>query len=367
MEVSRSHGSVPETTSYGGIRMTNRDNAAGVHLVGSVPLADAEEVFRTTAAALGKRLRRIPDGETGERANWIMWQYPLLAEQPAFESMEPDPDEYVPVPRLRLRSDKTASDLDLSSGLGYADAARRSYELFTNLRDEGVIPEGIRFQVCLPTGLAPMIAFIVVDDGPAVEPVYEAAMIAERDSIIASIPAHDLAIQWDCSPEFAVIEGVYPHWLGDARVGVLERLVRLGSHIPEEVELGYHLCYGSAGNKHWKEPADATFLASVANGVTADLGRSLQWVHLPVPKEREDVAYFEPLGDLKLDPSTELYLGLVHIAGGVEGTRRRMATAREVLNGRTFGVSTECGLGPHPPEDLPELLRIEAEVADPVG
>jgi hypothetical protein len=35
-----------------------------VHLVGSVPLGDAEAVFRTANAILGVRLRRIPDGET---------------------------------------------------------------------------------------------------------------------------------------------------------------------------------------------------------------------------------------------------------------------------------------------------------------
>src|SRR2546429_4529709 len=33
-------------------------------LVGSVPLASAEVVFRTVAGEIGDRLRRIPDGET---------------------------------------------------------------------------------------------------------------------------------------------------------------------------------------------------------------------------------------------------------------------------------------------------------------
>ena len=44
----------------------------GVHLVGSVPLDSAEEVFRRASAALGDRLRRIPDGETGPRSDWIL-------------------------------------------------------------------------------------------------------------------------------------------------------------------------------------------------------------------------------------------------------------------------------------------------------
>jgi len=35
-----------------------------VHFVGSIPLPDAETVFRTLAAATGPYLKRLPDGET---------------------------------------------------------------------------------------------------------------------------------------------------------------------------------------------------------------------------------------------------------------------------------------------------------------
>jgi hypothetical protein len=36
-----------------------------VYLVGSVPLGNAEQVFRTVSAAFGSKLKRVPDGETG--------------------------------------------------------------------------------------------------------------------------------------------------------------------------------------------------------------------------------------------------------------------------------------------------------------
>jgi hypothetical protein len=39
-----------------------------VHLIGSVPLPDAETVFRTLSQALGLYLKRLPNGETGRRA-----------------------------------------------------------------------------------------------------------------------------------------------------------------------------------------------------------------------------------------------------------------------------------------------------------
>ena len=42
--------------------MTTRES--GIHLVGSIPLADPEEVFRVVATKFGDKIRRIPDGET---------------------------------------------------------------------------------------------------------------------------------------------------------------------------------------------------------------------------------------------------------------------------------------------------------------
>ncbi len=61
-----------------------------VYLVGSVPLASARDVFETVSAALGPRLKRIPDGETGDRINWVFWQEKLFAQHPAFERSDKD-------------------------------------------------------------------------------------------------------------------------------------------------------------------------------------------------------------------------------------------------------------------------------------
>ena len=80
-----------------------------------------------------------------------------------------------------------------------------------------------------------------------------------------------------------------------------------------------------------------------------------------MPKERDDDAYFAPLAGLRLKPGCELYLGLVHMTGGIDGTRRRIAAAERVAP--EFGVATECGLARRPPETIPALLRQHAEVA----
>jgi hypothetical protein len=76
--------------------------ARGAHLVGSVPLASAETVFETVASHLGDRVRRIPDGETGPRSDWIVWQLPVFTSQPQLEVVPPAPDGWRPLPRVRV-------------------------------------------------------------------------------------------------------------------------------------------------------------------------------------------------------------------------------------------------------------------------
>ena len=56
-----------------------------VYLVGSVPLSDARAVFETVSAAVGPDLSTLPDGETGERIDWITWLEPVFSQNPAFE------------------------------------------------------------------------------------------------------------------------------------------------------------------------------------------------------------------------------------------------------------------------------------------
>jgi hypothetical protein len=64
---------------------SERNEDLRAHLVGSIPLPDAEAVFRTLSHALGPHLARLPDGETGIRQSWIRFLQAALAEHPAIE------------------------------------------------------------------------------------------------------------------------------------------------------------------------------------------------------------------------------------------------------------------------------------------
>lgn len=313
----------------------------GAHLVGSVRLGSVEEVFRATAGGLGDRLRRLPDGELGPRSDWILWQYPVFSSLPQFEVGPPGDDTYRSLPKLRLRDGERAEDIVLGN-LGFADAALSSYGVFAKLKRDGVIPAHLRFQVSLPTPLAPVSAFVDPEHRAEIEPIYEARVLTELSEIFAAIPHDQLALQWDTRLEFAILEGVSPAWFTEIRAGVLERLLRLSRHVPADVELGFHLCYGDDYHGHFVVPEDAGKLVEVANAIAGSLDRPLNWVHLPVPAQAEE-EYFAPLAELRLHRDTELYLGVLHLSDGRVGARRRITCASRFV--KRFGVSTDCGWG----------------------
>ncbi len=333
-----------------------------VHLVGSIPLEDAGAVFREAGRRLGDRLARIPDGETGIRRNWIAWQHRVFAEQEALVEAEAKERDYQLRPPFRFAPGRGADDLDLGE-LGYAREAAASWRDFAAVAADGGIPEHCRFQVCLPTPFAPVYSFIAYRDQGAVAPLYEARLLAELAQICRTVPASRLAVQWDVATEMSIFEGLFPlPFLGAAPEGpLLERIARLGDAVPAGVELGFHLCYGDMNHRHWKEPEDAAVLVRIANALAASVARPIDWVHIPVPRTRDDDAYFAPLRDLALDPATRLHLGLVHFTDGIAGARRRIAAAERVVSG--FGIGTECGFGRRDPETVLDLLDLHRAIA----
>lgn len=343
----------------------------GALLTGSVNYDDAETTFRTVAEILGRHVRRIPDGEVGKRFHWIMFQPDVLGAADGIERVGEEPIPFgagIDARPLRLAEGVDAASIDLPP-LGYAAAAAESYALFTRLREEGAIPAGLRFQVSLPTPVAVISSFFRGEDRAAVEPVYADALLGELEQILETIPHADLALQWDVASEMGILEGasgygaVMDHWwTGDVLGGIVARLAALVDAVPDEVEVGMHLCYGDAGEKHFVEPTDTAHLVGVANAVITAASRELSWLHLPVPIDRDDEAYFAPLAELS--HVAELYLGLVHREDGADGARRRLAAASAIMD-RSFGVATECGIGRAPEGTTEGILRTHAEVAAP--
>jgi hypothetical protein len=339
-----------------------------VHLVGSVPLASADDVFRTLTRVLGNRLSRMPDGETGERGRWIWWQRTMLERHPAMEvDRETAPIEIrqwdgsllrrSELFRLRPGVNPDAVDFDT----GYAEAALDSWTRFEALRRAGVIAEGVSFQVCLPTPMSSAFMYVSPRSHDDYMCAYERAMLRALAGIVSNIPAAELSIQWDICQEVLVFESYFVSRPDDYKERVFALLARLGGAVPPGVELGYHLCYGSPADQHLVMPRDTAILTEIGNAIFAHAARPVDFLHLPVPRERDDVAYFTPLRDLRLPAATRLYLGLIHWDDAA-GDRRRIDTARSVIP--SFGVASECGWGRTDPSRLPGLLESHRAAAD---
>jgi ubiquinone/menaquinone biosynthesis C-methylase UbiE len=335
----------------------------GVHLVGSVPLAGAEAVFRTLAAGLGDRLRRIPDGETGPRADWIVWQYPILSSRPQFEVAPPAPEFYRALPRLRLREGESGEDLRFDT-LGYAEAARASYRTFGVLKRDGVVPRDCKFQISLPTPLAPISAFVALDDQAVVEHAYEEAMAAELAQLVDEIPHDQLALQWDVNFEFGMLEGALPVWFSDVKAAVLERLIRVSRLVPPDVELGFHFCHGHDEQDPRRSHRDLARMVEVGNALAVTLDRPLNWVHIPLGRDLDD-STLASLRELRLHAETELYLGVLRLDEDEEATRRRLDAAHELAG--EFGLATPCGWGRLSTSRVPALIDAHSRLSRPVA
>jgi hypothetical protein len=148
-----------------------------VHFVGSIPLPDAETVFRTLSSAVGKHVTRLPDGETGVRKTWIRFLQDVLAENPAIElAADLPPFKFIQwdgkvlreIPRLRLKPGAKPDPNAFKTG--YADMAIASYGLFERLQKAGAIPAHVKFQISIPTPIAPTYNNLVPSDRPGLLP-----------------------------------------------------------------------------------------------------------------------------------------------------------------------------------------------------
>ena len=347
-----------------------------VLLLGSVPFDTAEQVFRTCAECVGDLVTGLPDGEVGYRAQWINFlAAKVYCEHPSLETVRRPktaagesgwaPREYGDNWLFKVK--KGVKSLRFED-LGYAREAEQSYATFRALREGNVIPPGTRFQVSLPpieSGTRQFVTtaqdFEIMWDG------YEEAMGREIAAICKHIPANDLLIQWDICVEVLAIatgdqrQGSSP-WEapGDPFDRYLRAIKVLAPCVPDDVPMGLHLCYGDLSHRHLVEPQDLGLVVRIANETVAEVERRIDYVHVPVPRDRYDRSYFQPLKDLAIGDA-KLYVGLVHHTGGVDGALKRLATARRYAAG--FGIATECGLGRRLPETIPELLRILRTVA----
>jgi hypothetical protein len=338
-------------------------------LVGNIPAGSTREAFRVAAASFGDLVFALPDGETGPRAGWVGYERERLIRPNAAVEVVAETTSPTGVPRhayespvFRLRPG--APPIRFGSWPRVDDAIE-SYEVFTALRAAGVIPEGLRFQVGLPFPVSALIGLRASfsEDYPVALRAFTDLVRREVARMLAVIPPADLAIQWDIAFETLDIEGVLawtPHdgsgW--DRFAHAVDAIPRL---VPDDVLVGYHLCYGTFPEWPMYEARDMSVLVRMANYAFAASGRPVDWVHMAGPRylRSEDESFFAPLSSLAVGDA-RVFLGIVLPVDGEPGLRRRVTTASRFLP--DFGVALYCGFRVAPGTTPAQAIREHEEV-----
>lgn len=360
--------------------MENQKNTRSpfFHLVGSAPFSSSEESFRYFASRASGTIQLLPDGEPGIRKDFCQWQRRIFPPEFLNRWKSIDPASPIRLPGDHELPDLSASEVDqLCKDLHtkYDEHAIESYAVFRRLRDEGAIPHGVRFLVCLPSQID-VIALLWPPYRRLVEPWYEKALLRDLRTLQDAIPHEDLAIQWDCCVPFPILElyheqeGFIPQamkpWFPNPPVGIPQRLGRTvgGGAVDADVPMGVHLCYGDLGHKHFVEPNDLKWCVHVGLKMIQSLddkGRKLSWMHMPVPRERHDPAYFAPLTEaapLLEHHGTSLVFGLLH-PDDAAANRQRLEAARAAGCGNiSLGLSSECGLARTSKKDIEAIIEV---------
>jgi hypothetical protein len=334
-------------------------------LVGSIPLDTVEEVMRTFGAPLGRYLPAMPDGEVGERRSWVnRFSYLLFNGHPDLETLRRPPkidgvEQLLPTKRseswqFRVRPGVERVRFGLAGlRLGYARDATNSYFIFRTLRDKGLFPADVRFQVSIPmiNSVIRPLYFPEPGDIDKVRPGFEEALAAEIELIVRRIPAKDLAIQWDLAGELLAVYGQPDHPPTEALIAThVAPVRRLSALLPAAAALGFHFCFGTFGGWPAFAPADLGRAVELINASVAAAGRRIDWIHIPA-LDRANEAFYAPLA--RLEPGdARIYLGMIH---SMHTLRERLAVARKFLP--SFGLAAYCGFGRTPPEQLPQLLE----------
>ena len=159
----------------------------------------------------------------------------VLAENPAIEvATDVPPFKFTQwdgkvlreIPRLSIKPGAKPDPGTFKTG--YAEMAIASWSLFERLQTAAVIPGDVKFQVSLPTPIAPTYNNMVPTDRPMLLPALTEHLIGEVDKIAEAIPSDRLAVQWDVCQEVLAWEGYYEEGPVDFRSETLALLTEIG-------------------------------------------------------------------------------------------------------------------------------------------
>lgn len=336
------------------------------HLVGSLPGDDAREAMSTALAVLGPRLRSLPDGETGERRNWVISIVESLRDHADLELVKAgDWSDYDKTPTLKIRPGHQLFGANLD--FGHVAAVEASHPVFLELRDAAGLP-GLVFQSGVP-GDFDLAMFTLGPVGALRHrrPFTEATLTEIRR--IRELAGPGTIFQIELPVELVLLAkaprtALRP--LAALMAGGVRTLVQAS---PPGTRFGLHLCLGDMNNKAFGTMGDVTPLTELANAVIErwPTTQDLVYVHAPFAAADRpaptDPGFYAPLGALRLPTEVDFVAGFAHESQELADQRRVQHLIEQQL-GRSADVSAACGLGRRSPSDGFRVLERTADLLD---
>jgi len=337
-----------------------------VHLVGTIPAGSTREAMALVVDRVGDRLGgHIPDGETGNRSNWINRLIESLRTHPDLElKRDGDWTSYTDTPAFRVRRGHRFRSVDLD----YHDHFVDSWDEFEKVKRELGRPD-LSFQVGIPGPID--VAFAAFGFNPVgglrhARPFEEATAehirrIHERagDQIVYQL---EIPIEVEMAIRMRFLGRPGIRWLAGRILDVVEAA-------PEGTRWGFHLCVGDLNHRSFSRLKDATIPVRLANALIARFpeGRRLEFVHMPfahaVEPPTTDESFYAPLRDLALHDGVRFAAGFVHEGQDLE-TQRSIRETIERQVGRPVDVAAACGLGRRDLEHARANLDLSRRLAE---
>ncbi len=335
----------------------------GAHLVGSLPGATAEEAMSDVLDRLGPHLRSLPDGETGDRRNWIIHIIEALRAHPDLELVKDgDWSDYDRIPRFKVRKGHHLYGASLD--FGHVAAAEESLPFFEVLRSKAG-RDDLPFQVGVP-GDFDMAVFTL---GPKSALRHKRAFTEATLSEIRRVhglTSGDAVFQIEVPAELVFVAGT-PGPGQPAMAKLLGgRIAALAAGAAPGTRFGIHLCLGDMNHRALGRMDDATPLVLLSNAINKSWpdDRTLEFVHAPFAAADDpppvDPSFYSPLARLNLSRGVRFIAGIAHEDQALEA-QLSIRSAIDAAVGHPVDISTSCGLGRREPEAARSALdRIAA-------
>lgn len=341
------------------------DDRRRVHLVGTVPSDDARAAFDLFASTLDGHLPPwIPDGETGDRLDWVQRIIDGLRDHPDLRiARDGDWSDYQQTPYFAVAPGRKFTSLEFD----YTHYFKESWPEFQRFRSERQGDHVLQVGVPSHVDLA-LIAF-GFKPGPGLR-----HMAPFRDATVREITrihavAGDEAVFQLEIPIPLVLLGRAPSAVRPVLAKRLAaELVKVVRRAPRGARFGIHLCHGDMNHRSMADPEDAGSIVQLANALVRAWppDQRLDFIHAPFARGEEppslDPEFYAPLSGLRLPRESQFAAGLVH-EGLALAEMLAIRNRVENLIGRKVDVGAACGLGRRDRDRAETNLRLSAEVA----